>query len=119
MGDWFRLFGFGGHELGEGVALLRRRGFIWYLCRIHLNVGQGSVREGYLLETLRKYTPAVVIRPTANWEDRRYHLKGSEGKDVEKCQNHQQLSLRLSYCMCGSERIILVAFLKTTMPILL
>jgi hypothetical protein len=64
------LFGFGRHELGEGVALFRRRGFIWYLCRIHLNVEQRSLSEGYLLKTLRKSTRAEVIRPQPDWEEK-------------------------------------------------
>lgn len=66
MGGWFGLFGlfgFGRHELGEGVALFRWRGFIWNLYRIHLNVEQRSSSEGYLLKTLRKSTGAEVIRP--------------------------------------------------------
>jgi hypothetical protein len=66
------------------------------------------------LKTLHKYTPAEVIRPRPDWEDRMRSLLGyvcfegittsgltkeAEARTWRNVKNHRQLSLRFSYCV--------------------
>lgn len=69
------------------------------------------------------HTPAEVIRPRPDWEDRKGITTSGLTKEAEaRMWRNVKIISSCHYdlaTVCGSERIILVAFLKTTMPFLL